>query len=173
MTDIKITGCRPEDWAAIRSLSEETFRETFLGQNSEADMVKYLRENFSKEKIKAEMDTAGSLFFLACIQGRAAAYMKLNTGEAQTEPGHDRGLEIQRIYVLKNFKNRRIGSALIQKAAETAKELSLDHIWLGVWEKNHSAIGFYEKQGFIRFGEHLFKLGDDEQTDHLMRKDLT
>ena len=35
-----------------------------------------------------------------------------------------------------------------------------------------NAIKFYEKQGFEKFGTHVFKLGEDEQIDHLMKLTL-
>ena len=97
------------------------------------------------------------------------AYMKLNFDKAQTEPGHHNTLELQRIYILKEFKGKHIGKQLIQKTIEIGKENNLDYIWLGVWEYNLDAIKFYEKQGFKKFDTHIFKLGDDEQTDYLMK----
>jgi ribosomal protein S18 acetylase RimI-like enzyme len=45
-------------------------------------------------------------------------------------------------------------------------------LWLGVWEKNERAINFYHRWGFEKFGEHDFILGDDVQTDWLMKKEL-
>jgi ribosomal protein S18 acetylase RimI-like enzyme len=45
-------------------------------------------------------------------------------------------------------------------------------LWLGVWEKNEPAIRFYEKNGFKKFSKHIFKLGNDEQTDLLLKKTL-
>jgi len=41
-----------------------------------------------------------------------------------------------------------------------------------VWEHNIKAIAFYKKFGFEQFGSHIFMLGDDIQTDILMRKNL-
>ncbi|MGV2488753.1 UNVERIFIED_CONTAM: GNAT family N-acetyltransferase, partial [Bacillus mycoides] len=38
-----------------------------------------------------------------------------------------------------------------------------------VWEENHRAIKFYEKNGFKIFGKHDFVLGEDVQTDLLMK----
>lgn len=43
---------------------------------------------------------------------------------------------------------------------------------LGVWEHNHRALRFYEKNGFIAFGTHIFQLGNDQQTDILMKKSV-
>jgi ribosomal protein S18 acetylase RimI-like enzyme len=50
--------------------------------------------------------------------------------------------------------------------------MAVNSIWLGVWEKNHNAIGFYTKNGFITFDKHLFLLGDDQQTDLLMKLEI-
>jgi len=57
------------------------------------------------------------------------------------------------------------------KAVERAKDLNLQYIWLGVWEKNTDAKRFYERHGFVEFGNHEFKMGDDVQTDILMRRE--
>ena len=46
------------------------------------------------------------------------------------------------------------------------------YVWLGVWEKNEKALAFYKKHGFYRIGAHPFFVGNDEQTDYIMRKDL-
>lgn len=102
-----------------------------------------------------------------------AEYMKINFDKAQTESGHDNTLEVQRIYVLEEYKGKKIGKSLIQKAIQTSKDNNLDYVWLGVWEHNINAIRFYEKQGFEKFDTHIFKLGDDEQTDNLMKLTLS
>ena len=43
---------------------------------------------------------------------------------------------------------------------------------MGVWEHNERAQRFYKRNGFYQIGAHSFIMGDDDQTDHLMRKDL-
>lgn len=35
--------------------------------------------------------------------------------------------------------------------------------------ENPRAISFYKKNGFVEFDKHIFKLGDDEQTDIMMK----
>ena len=51
--------------------------------------------------------------------------------------------------------------------------LEIQRIWLGVWEKNFPAQKFYTDKGFRKFSEHAFVLGDDVQTDFLMKKELS
>jgi ribosomal protein S18 acetylase RimI-like enzyme len=91
---------------------------------------------------------------------------------AQTETKYLNSLEIERIYVLNNFKGIGIGTKLIYKAKEIALKHNLNFIWLGVWEKNTEAIVFYKKHGFNEFGNHVFMLGTDAQKDILMRLDF-
>jgi diamine N-acetyltransferase len=38
--------------------------------------------------------------------------------------------------------------------------------------KHSRAISFYKKNGFVAFDKHIFKLGNDEQTDIMMKLNL-
>lgn len=169
MKNLLIKECTLEDMEKLKYISEKTFIETFAEENSSEDMENYMRENLSYEKLTSEIKNEGSLFFLVEDNDKVVAYMKLNFDKAQTEEGHKNTLEVQRIYILEKYKGKGIGKVLIQKAKELAKENSLSYIWLGVWENNFPAIKFYEKQGFEKFSTHIFKLGNDEQIDNLMK----
>jgi diamine N-acetyltransferase len=81
-------------------------------------------------------------------------------------------LEIERIYIKNKFHKKGLGRYLINKAIEIAVEWNKKKIWLGVWEKNERAIGFYKKIGFVQTDAHSFYMGDEEQTDLIMTKPL-
>lgn len=81
-------------------------------------------------------------------------------------------MEIERIYVVNDFQGKGFGNYLMDKAVSIAVERKKQYVWLGVWEKNEKAICFYKKNGFFEIGTHSFFMGDDEQTDYIMRKDL-
>ncbi|MDO5519020.1 MAG: GNAT family N-acetyltransferase [bacterium] len=169
MDKLTIYECNLQEIEQIKYISEKTFFETFMDQNSKEDMEEYSKEHFSYEQLESEVRNQYSKFFIIRSKEEAVAYMKVNFDKAQTEEGHSNTLEVQRIYVLKEYKGKRIGKALIQRAINIAKNHNLDYVWLGVWEHNFAAIKFYEKQGFKKFSSHVFKLGDDEQTDNLMK----
>jgi diamine N-acetyltransferase len=169
MNNLSIKECSLKDIEKVKYISEKTFYETFSGENTKEDMENYLKENFSYEKLGSEIKNNGSKFYIVETNEGVVAYMKVNFDKAQTETGHDNTLEVQRIYVLQEYKSKHIGKKLIQKAIEIGKNNSLNYIWLGVWENNINAIKFYEKQGFEKFDTHIFKLGEDEQIDNLMK----
>ena len=91
---------------------------------------------------------------------------------AQTDKSLEDALEIEQIYILQEFHGRKLGKLLFEKAVELTEELKLKCLWLGVWEENTKAIDFYQRQGFTKFAEHPFTLGDKVDTDWLMKLDL-
>lgn len=166
---MKIRKINIDDLEALRNLSIQTFKETFEEVNTEEDMQKYLDENLSIEKLKTELENPNSEFYFAENNDEILGYLKLNFKDAQTEKLEENHFEIERIYVLKAFLGQKIGQILFDKAIEIGREKNLEYVWLGVWEENHRAIKFYEKNGFEIFGKHDFVLGEDVQTDLLMK----
>ena len=158
-----------DDLEELRNLSIQTFKETFEEVNTEEDMQKYLLENLSIEKLKSELENPNSEFYFAENNDEILGYLKLNFKDAQTEKLEENHFEIERIYVLKAFLGQKFGQILFEKAIEIGREKNLEYVWLGVWEENHRAIRFYEKNGFEIFGKHDFVLGEDLQTDLLMK----
>ena len=166
---MKIRKINIDDLETLRNLSIQTFKETFEEVNTEEDMQKYLDENLSIEKLKTELENPNSEFYFAENNNEILGYLKLNFKDAQTEKLEENHFEIERIYVLKAFLGQKIGQILFDKAIEIGREKNLEYVWLGVWEENHRAIRFYEKNGFEIFGKHDFVLGEDVQTDLLMK----
>lgn len=136
-------------------------------------MQKYLEEGFTFEKLTSELLSPNSKFYFASFENKVIGYLKLNFGQSQTELKDDKALEIERIYVLNEYHGKKVGQILYDKAIEIAKHKKADYIWLGVWEENPRAINFYKKNGFKEFDKHIFKLGEDEQTDIMMKLKLT
>lgn len=157
----------------LQKIGQQTFYETFSESNTEENMESYIENGFSAEKIKTELNDENAEFYFAKIDETIIGYLKLNFGQSQTELKDDKALEIERIYVLKEFHGKKAGQILYDKAIEIAKNKKADYVWLGVWEENPRAINFYKKNGFVEFDKHIFKLGNDEQTDILMKLELT
>lgn len=172
MKNIEIKRVLAADIENLQQISRQTFFETFSESNTEENMTKYLEEDLSLEKLTIELSNEGSEFYFAMLGHDIIAYLKLNLGQSQTELQDDNALEIERIYVLKEFHGKKVGQLLYEKAIQVAYKEKINYVWLGVWEKNPRAINFYKKNDFMEFDKHIFRLGDDEQTDIMMRKML-
>lgn len=169
---ITIAIAEAPDAAELRALSAKTFLDTFASDNKKEDMDKYIAENMSLEQITSELIDRANIFFLAYSNNRLSGYAKVRTAKTPDALKIYSPLELERIYVLKEYIGTGIGAALLQHCINTAVRSGHDVLWLGVWERNHKAVNFYKRWGFERFGSHIFRLGDDHQTDILMKKHL-
>lgn len=166
---MKIRNVNIQDIEKLKGIGERTFTETFSSDNSEENITEYLDNGFSTEKLKTELTDKNAEFYFAELKGRVIGYLKVNSGQSQTEIKDKNYLEIERIYVLKEYHGKKVGQLLYEKAIKIAKSKNAEYVWLGVWEKNPRAIRFYEKNGFVAFDKHIFKLGNDKQTDIMMK----
>lgn len=169
MGDIHLRKVGPADIVELQSIGRQTFSETFSSGNSAENMEQYLKDGFSTEKLLAELANPMTEFYFAETDNQVIGYLKINMGQAQTELQDTGALEIERIYVLQSYHGKQVGQLLYDQAITRAKQLDMQYVWLGVWEENPRAIRFYEKNGFVAFDKHVFKLGEDEQTDIMMK----
>lgn len=172
MSPIIITKATISDLEIIQEISKQTFLETFADANTPENMENYVQENFNPEQIASEINNRESAFYLASLENEIIGYMKLNIGNAQTEKQKENNLEIHRIYVLQAFQGKKMGQLLLDEAIKIAQQTGVESIWLGVWEENQRALQFYSKNGFVEFDKHIFTLGNDVQTDLLMRLEM-
>lgn len=173
MSDIQIKKVGVNELESLQNIGKQTFSETFSEGNSEEDMNQYLEEKFSVSQLKSELSDENSLFYFAVADETIVGYLKVNSGDSQTEIKDKNALEIERIYVMKDFHGKSVAKHLYNKAIEIAESQNAEYVWLGVWEENARAISFYKKNGFVEFDRHIFKLGNDEQTDIMMKLHLT
>lgn len=169
MNSIEIKKATVTDLETIQKISIQTFKETFAAVNTPENIANYISESFNTKQLATELTKANSQFYVLYSNAETIGYLKINFGDAQTESISENTLEIHRIYVLQPFHGKNIGQLLLDKVKMIAKNSGVDFIWLGVWEENHRALRFYEKNGFVVFDKHVFMMGNDKQTDLLMR----
>ena len=171
---ISIRKAATEDVRLLCAIGMTTFSETFAEHNTEEDMRLYLENTFSSEAIKKEIEDVQVCFLLAYDGEKAVGYAKVKT-TAENPEGLQavHAMEIERFYVTKEYIGKHVGKTLMTACLQYGRENGHDLVWLGVWELNPRAISFYKKWGFEKFGQHIFMLGNDLQTDWLFKKKLT
>lgn len=170
---LTIRYATPKDAEMIADFSRQTFYEAFASQNSKENMEKFMNEQFSRKELIKETKSPGNIFLVAIDHNNdIAGYVRLRENNNPPDLGNIKAIEIARIYAATKFIGKGVGRLLMQKSIDIAKQKNINTLWLGVWEHNQRAIAFYQQWGFEKFGNHVFMLGDDAQTDWLMKKVL-
>jgi ribosomal protein S18 acetylase RimI-like enzyme len=172
MDPFQIKEATPEDAQELEAISRKIFYDSFHDQNTEENILAYMDHAYHPDKLMEELHDPNVEYYFLCDHDRKIGYLKLNYADSQSDIGDPDSLEIERIYVDQAYQCKGLGAVLLEKAKTRAKEKRLRYVWLGVWEKNPRAIRFYERHGFMQFGSHQFIMGDEVQTDILMKKDL-
>ena len=170
MIQIKIASVK--DAELVVELSRRTFYETFAQHNTTENMRIFMEEQYTREKQLAEVGAPGRIFLLAYDNDEPVGYASLRESEPPSGLSQEPAIEIVQLYSDKKMIGKGVGAALMEACLDTARGQGKDWVWLGVWEHNHRAVAFYRKWGFERFGEHVFLVGLDAQTDWWMKKKL-
>lgn len=171
-TDIQIRRAGPADTTTIADLSTITFIETYRGSCTEEDIIHFIDKYFNEQAIAQELADPDDYYYLVFFNGFPAGYIRIKEEESEYPLEKKfRAIQVKRIYVLKEFHSKKIGSKLICTAMNLAAEKGYELVWLGVWEGNTHAKLFYNKLGFTDINQtYSFFVGNTEQTDRWMIK---
>ncbi len=165
---ISIRQCLINELDILQEIGYETFAETYSQINSPEIVHSYLQKAFNTKKLLEELGNAYCNFYFMYLGNELVGYLKINDAPAQTDINDPESMQIERIYVRKKHKAKGLGKILVDYTLQRARKKK--YVWLGVWEKNVNAIAFYKKMGFIESGRHSFQMGDELQSDLLMKK---
>jgi len=156
-----------DDAQLLSQLSSVTFFDTFNGTCTDDDMHEFINQYFNVEQVYKDLQDINDFYFIAFINDDAVGYIRMKEEESEvSEIKKYRGIELKRIYVLKEYHSQKIGAELISFALDFAAENNYEAIWLGVWEHNEKAKAFYKQFGFENSGvTHPFPIGNTPQTD--------
>jgi diamine N-acetyltransferase len=163
---------RINDAPVLTELGVTTFCEAYSEFNKKENVESYITLELNIGRITEELSNEDNVFFIATYKDIPVGYSKMRTIKKPGELADNNPIEIERIYVLKDYYAKKIGSALMKTCIEHARSKQHDVIWLGVWEHNHKAINFYRSWGYELFSSHIFRFGNEDQTDVLMKKVL-
>lgn len=168
----QIRPATPADAELLAEFAERTFRDAFAADNSPEDMEAYVREAFSVERLEAELAEDTNTFLLAFRYDapRPVGYAKLRHGVVDPSVTGPDPVDLHRLYVDQKAIGSGVGAALMRACLDTARSAGRRTLWLGVWQRNRRALAFYRKWEFETVGDHVFRLGSDDQLDFIMER---
>jgi len=170
--DFLLTKAEKKDIQSLSLFSKRSFTDTFKGTCTDQDLEYFLENTYAPHLLEMEFNNPRSEVWLLKKNENIAGYIKLNFNAVLPEPQSGQGMEIQRLYIGKEFIGLGLGKTLMIHAEKRAREENESLLWLGVWEHNENAKRFYENLGFEYFGSHPFPIGNTPQVDLWMIKPL-
>ena len=167
MEQIIIRRATIADAVKLSAISIQTFYDTFIGTCKEEDMTAFLKEYFNIKQVQAELSNENDFYYLAELNGRVVGYCRWMEDYTNFSlMKRWKSLELKRIYILKEYHGKGVAQQLMNLVIQYAQSNQYQVLWLGVWENNHRAQKFYEKNLFVNSGHtHDFPIGTTPQTD--------
>lgn len=158
----------PADAAALADLGTRSFVAKFGYMYTPEDLSNFLAESHGEAKAAKEIADPTMRVLLAEEEGRLLGFCKLVL--ACGWPEHARGravIELKQLYTDPETTGRGIGSALMDRAMEIAREQAADEVQLSVWSGNEGAQKFYARYGFGKVADIYFMVGDQRDDEFL------
>jgi ribosomal protein S18 acetylase RimI-like enzyme len=151
--NLSIRRALPADLNILRDLACRVYTQNFE-PNWEGDgLEEYLQLTFGEEVLALDLAGESIRYDLAFVDGVPAGFMKLKLEANLPGTTSERGMELNKLYILAAYKGLGIGQRLMTVATEVATALEKESIWLAVLKVNTPAIAFYTKWGFTRVGD--------------------
>lgn len=160
------------DAAQLAAFAARTFADTFAAANRPEDIAAYLPTAYGISQQARELANPDIITLIIEHGSTIVAYAQVRLSDAPQCVDSAAPAELWRFYVDQPWHGRGLAPRLMAAVHDAAAELGGRTLWLGVWERNHRAIAFYEKCGFRDVGEHDFWVGGDRQTDRIMVTDM-
>jgi ribosomal protein S18 acetylase RimI-like enzyme len=158
----------PADGPALDAMAQTIWIETFGATASPRDVEAYLAGAYGPDgQLIRDLNEGEAAFRIALSGERIVGYAKLNTPWLpDAEPG---SLQLSQLYVASDFHGAGIAQMLMDWTIEAARAHGAIALLLTVWEENHRAHRFYVKHGFEQIGDYAFAVGEQLDTDYIMR----
>ncbi|MFP2995572.1 GNAT family N-acetyltransferase [Spongiivirga sp. MCCC 1A20706] len=170
--ELQYKKCTSAELKDLITLSKQTFKDAFEIHNNPDDFKMYIENAFNETNMKGQLENLATHFYFVLYNNKVIGYFKLNEKGAQSDLNLENTIELERIYVIKQAQGQGFGTKILDYIIDYSKSQKIEKVWLGVWEKNEAAIKLYERYGFKKFGSHPYWLGNDKQTDFLMKFEL-
>ena len=145
---MNIEQMKLSDLMTLHKICCEAYMQNFFDHWESGGLEDYINKEFGLDTLKTELSDKNIQYYVAFINGEPVAFMKINLMSNLPDLDAEKGLELNRIYILPQFKGLKIGKRLLDLAFDIAKSNKKEIVWLLVIDTNQAAISFYEKAGF-------------------------
>ncbi|HEX8462909.1 MAG TPA: GNAT family N-acetyltransferase [Segetibacter sp.] len=155
---VSFKSLTPADAALLAEIGRVSLLESHGHSSPQEVMHAYVNKNFSKDACSFELANLSNIFFAVYYNNQPAGYSKIIYNTLHPAISLVPVTKLERLYLLKEFYNLKLGHLMLQQAIENSKSAGDKGMWLEVWKGNERAVCFYQKQGFQTVSETHFRL---------------
>ena len=131
------------------------------GNSAKPQDIKYFTdEKYNIQALTSALNNPDNNYYLIYYENRLAGFTNLIYNSPYDDSIITNIAKLERIYVLKEFYNLKLGYQLLEFNINIAREHNQKAIWLFVWTENERAMKFYMKSGFKINGSGKFKISE-------------
>jgi len=164
MIEIKVAN-KQSDYVLIAQLADTIWRHHYIPITGIGQVEYMLNKYQSADAISKQIEEDGFEYFILTFEKNAVGYISIKKEKAT--------LFLSKIYVLSDYRGKKIGKTAMQFIENKAKEYHLKTIMLTVNKGNVNSIKAYEKLGFVNVGALVKDIGDGfVMDDYKMEKTI-
>ena len=161
--NITIKKAVKSDSKLIETLAKEIWTQHYLSIIG-IGQIDYMLDKFQSESAISHDIECGYTYLIAYFDGTPCGYSAVK---------QDNGVFLSKFYVMKAYRGKGIGKAMMRTIAAYAEEHSEGRIWLTCNKHNSASLGIYEKLGFKAIDSIVTDIGGGfVMDDYVLEKDL-
>lgn len=161
----------PDDALQLSVLFKTVYIQAYGLEGVSKEFSNFIEKRFHTDQIIADIQAKDCKIIVAVRKNNLIGALQID--HDRMCPLNDQFTsEINKLYILPRFHGKGIAKELLQKGEHYLSEINEKKIWLITWEKNPSAIRFYEKQKYQSIGTAPFYMEENTYTNIVMTKEL-
>lgn len=144
---IHITPITREEYSTYIEVGTKAYNQHYLHLWPNKNSSTYIKNSFTTEVLLKEEEDDNTILFLIYNDKKAVGILKMTLNAALASFSSDEALLLDKIYLLKEYSGKGMGTKILNFAQLRAKELDKKILWLDTMQKG-PALAFYLKNGF-------------------------
>ena len=168
-----VRAARPEDALCLSVLAMQVFLDTYATDGIRPQIAREVLSSYSEASFSAAIAAANSHIEVAEIKGHLIGFAQVtfNAGHQLAPAGVP--AELLRLYVQEPFTGAKLGTHLLGRAEDIARQRGATVLWLTPWVHNHRALAFYARRAYTDYGLTYFTLEGASHQNRVFAKQLT
>jgi ribosomal protein S18 acetylase RimI-like enzyme len=170
---IELRDATPADVPALVELAGTTFYDAYKEFDDPEELRDYRDTHLTPDYFRDAIRAPDSHVEVLTDGEQLIAYLLLKDAPGPDFVQGRRPLELARLYLRHNRTGQGFGQRLMERVFAFARKRGFDYIWLQVYDRNVSAIRFYERFGFQQRGVADFRFAGRIYKDPVMVASVT